>query len=255
MVDGVGLKGREMRYQAVGLILVAGLVTSCSGAGAPMGSASVVETDTPSAQESHRSVAPSPTAATSREVSVSCDDIVEESTPPQGTSGAESASTMSITDLLSRDPRFAQFCTLAEQTVSEGLGLSWLEIWDWPANRMGDNQDGVTVFAPTDDAFAALDPALLTVLEDRTVDNLLLYSLLGHHYVHRLYPSTEFEVGPQRTWSGSGTVELSLDPLTFGGCGVVETDIRVANGYVHAIDCAVVPDELADAVAPSGRTD
>jgi uncharacterized surface protein with fasciclin (FAS1) repeats len=112
---------------------------------------------------------------------------------------------------------------------------------------MGDNQDGVTVFAPTDDAFASLDPALLTAIEGRTLDNQLLYSLVGHHYVHRLYPSTDFEDGTQRTWSGSGTVELLLDPLSYGGCNVIETDIRASNGYVHAIDCVVVPDEVAEA--------
>jgi hypothetical protein len=55
--------------------------------------------------------------------------------------------------------------------------------------------------------------------------------------------------GAQRTWSGSGTVELSLDPLTFGGCNIVETDLRVTNGFVHAIDCIVLPQEVVDAAA------
>lgn len=230
-----------MKYRAVGMILIVALTASCS-AGAPMGSTSPTMDDhvaTP--QPSSGSVAPEPTPLPSREIALSCDDLRGE---------PATASETSIAGVLAGDPRFTQFCRIVEGTFSPGLGLSWLEIWDWPASRMGDNQDGVTVFAPTNDAFAALDPALRTALDDGAVDNQLLYLLLGHHYVHRLYPSADFENGPQRTWAGSGTVELSLDPLSYGGCNVIETDIRASNGYVHAIDCVVVPEQMAEAVTP-----
>lgn len=225
--------------RAVGMILIAALAASCSAEG-PVGSTRpTLGRDDATADPSERSVAPESTTSPSPEAGLSCDDL-REATP--------SASEVSIAGVLARDARFSQFCTIVEGAVSPGLGRSWLEIWDWPASRIGENQDGVTVFAPTNDAFAKLEPALLTALQDGALDNQLLYSLLGHHYVHVLYPSSQFEEGPQRTWSGSGTVQLSTDPLNYGGCNVIETDIRASNGYVHAIDCVVVPDEVAEAV-------
>lgn len=233
-------EGADMKYFAVAVTLIATLAASCSAAG-PIDSTSPSMGGQGSVEPSPRSVAPEATPRPSREIALACDDLRGE---------PASASETSIAGVLARDPRFTQFCGIVERTFSPGLGLSWLEIWDWPASRMGDDQDGVTVFVPTSDAFAALDPALLTALQDGAVDNDMLYSLLGHHYVHRLYPSTDFEAGAQRTWSGSGTVELSLDPLTYGGCNVIETDIRANNGYLHAIDCVVVPDEMREAVTP-----
>lgn len=223
-------------------ILVVTLVGACGDREPSTGSPS---------DEAETATSAVPTPSASRVASVSCDSgrETDEGGSVQGTPAAEPTSEMSIADLLGADPRFDSFCAIVERAMSPGLGLSWLEIWSWPANRMGDNRDGVTVFAPTDAAFETLDPAVLTALEAEDVDNELLYSLIGHHYVHQLYPSADFEPGPQRTWRGAGTVDLSLDPMTFGGCVVVEADLRVANGFVHAIDCVVVPQEVVDAVS------
>ena len=157
---------------------------------------------------------------------------------------------MSIAELLMIDPRFDEFRNLTEQTVSEGLGMSWLEIWDMQAERMGDNRDGVTVFVPTNAAFERLDTDLASALRAGELDNELRYTLLGHHYVHHLYPSSEWESGSQRTWRGGGDVELTLgSPPTWGGCPVAQTDIRVDNGYVHVLDGIVIPDEIQEAAA------
>lgn len=180
-------------------------------------------------------------AEVSREPAITCDTAVE-----------QEGSERTIAEWLSREPRFERFCELVEGTRSAGLGLSWLEIWHWPASRMGDNRNGVTVFAPTNEAFAALDAVTLSALLDGTVDNELRYRLLGHHYIHRLYPSDAFEPGPQPTWRGAGSVELRLDPLVFGDCGIVETDIRATNGFIHAIDCIVVPPDVADVISGAG---
>ena len=166
----------------------------------------------------------------------------------EGVTQAEAAG-MSIAELLEADPRFEEFRKLAAATVSEGLGRSWMEIWDMRAEQMGDFREGVTVFVPTDGAFERLDPGLATALDGGELGNGLRYTLLGHHYVHRLYPSSEWESGPQRTWRGGGDVELSLDPPTWAGCPIVQTDIRVANGYIHVLGGLVVPDEIQQASA------
>ena len=170
---------------------------------------------------------------------------------PVVTVAPEEAATMTIADVLRADERFSKYRALVERTRTP-IAESWLEVWDWNAARMGDDRDGVTVFVPTDAAFEMLEPAVLAVLDDPDVDNELLYALLGHHYVHRLYPSRSFEPGPQATWrrSASGPVELTLDPLTWGGSSIEQTDLRTANGYIHVIGGVVVPDEVAAAGTP-----
>lgn len=174
---------------------------------------------------------PSPTASGSQPATAASDDV-----------------TMSIADVMRSDERFSRYRDILERTETQ-IAESILAVFDFPAARMGNNRDGVTVFAPTDAAFEALDQAVLAVIEDPQVDNDLLYSLFGHHYVHRLYPSHEFEPGDQVTWrrSASGPVQLGTDPFSWGGHPIVQTDIRAANGYIHAVDGVVVPDDLAAA--------
>lgn len=180
-------------------------------------------------------------------MSITCEGVGTSEDSTGSTVTPEAAAEMSIAEMLGADPRFTRFHDLVSRTVSTGLNQSWLEIWDWPASRMGDSQEGVTVFVPDDAAFERLDPRLLTVIEDPELDNDIRYSLLGHHYVHSLYPSSEFEAGSQRTWRGAGSVELTLEPLTWGGCPVVQTDIRVSNGYIHVVDGIVIPADLRQA--------
>ena len=224
-------KGKPRPQPAV-ILLVTALLTACAGPGSP----SVVQ---PSGEME-------PSAASDAAATLS--ECASWTAPTDGASPVEPTAEMDIADLLRADARFARFCRLTERTVSSGLGVSWLEIWDFPADRMGDDQDGVTVFVPTNAAFDTLDPGIHSALERGEVANEAVYALLGHHYVHRLYPSSEFEPGLQRTWSGTGTVELTLDPITFGGCAVVQADVRVANGYVHVVDCVVLPPDLAEGI-------
>jgi hypothetical protein len=49
----------------------------------------------------------------------------------------------------------------------------------------------------TDTAFDALDPEILAAYEAGGLDNLVRYVWLGHHTVHRPYPSREFTEGLQ----------------------------------------------------------
>jgi hypothetical protein len=158
------------------------------------------------------------------------------------------AAEMSIAEYLTADPRLEHFHAVAAATNSPGLRKTWLEAWDTEGNEMGDHRQGVTVFVPMDAAFERLDPEMRVALVGAQLDNELRYTFLGHHYVHRLYPLVDFESGSQRTFRGGGSVELGMDPLTWAGCPIVETDIRLANGYIHLLDGVVVPADVLEAV-------
>jgi uncharacterized surface protein with fasciclin (FAS1) repeats len=104
--------------------------------------------------------------------------------------------------------------------------------------------DALTVFAPTDCAFAALDPATLqAALDDPTG---LLTQVLGFHVVAGqqlsaadLATTTEVE-----TFGGAVLpIEADGDTITVGGgqATVVVPDIQTANATVHLIDHVMVP--------------
>ena len=163
---------------------------------------------------------------------------------------------LTVAEVLRRDDRFTRFRKLAATTTTQ-IAVSWLEIWDNPTDRPG-NTVWLTVFAPPDTAFAALDAEIRTAYEEGRLDNLVRYTWLGHHTVHRPYPSTGFIEGLQGNWqpvgvgkwenttgpSGPVDVELTLEPLAYGGCPILQTDLRAANGYIHVVGGVVLTDDL-----------
>ena len=102
----------------------------------------------------------------------------------------------------------------------------------------------LTVFAPTDCAFAALDEATLNAaLADPTG---LLTQVLGFHVVagERLSAEDLAGVTELQTFSGATLpVEANGDEITIGGgqATVVVPDIQTANATVHLIDTVMLP--------------
>jgi uncharacterized surface protein with fasciclin (FAS1) repeats len=99
-----------------------------------------------------------------------------------------------------------------------------------------------TVFAPTDEAFAALP--------EGTVDNLLmeenqqqLADILLYHVVPGAVMSTDLEDGMMADTALEGeTVEISLsDGVMVDGANVVTADIEASNGVIHVIDAVIMP--------------
>jgi transforming growth factor-beta-induced protein len=108
----------------------------------------------------------------------------------------------------------------------------------------------LTVFAPTDCAFAALDPATLeAALADPTG---LLTQVLGFHVVpgEQLDSSELADLTEVTTFTGA-TLPLSSDGQTLtvgdGQARVVVPDIQTANATVHLIDNVMVPPSPAPA--------
>ena len=104
-----------------------------------------------------------------------------------------------------------------------------------------------TVFAPTNDAFAALPPKVVDFLLDNPdeLERVLLYHVVAGAAVF----SDDLERGPVETAGGSD-VFVRLDPIRINDSRVIFADIKAKNGVVHVIDEVLIPPTLR---IPPGR--
>ncbi len=100
------------------------------------------------------------------------------------------------------------------------------------------NGDEFTVFAPIDDAFAKIDPA---VIESLKTDSATLTSILTYHVIPGQLSPDEI-VGTQTTVQG-GTVEVagSGDAITVNDATVVCGGVQTANATVYLVDSVLMP--------------
>lgn len=95
-----------------------------------------------------------------------------------------------------------------------------------------------TVFAPTDDAFAKIDPATIDQLK---TNKDLLTSILTYHVVPG-QATPDKVVGTHKTVQGADvTVTGSGDHLQVNGANVVCGGVRTANATVYLIDTVLMP--------------
>lgn len=102
-----------------------------------------------------------------------------------------------------------------------------------------------TVFAPTDDAFAALPEGTVeTLLEDPTGDltNILLYHVVAGNVMAA--DVVDMDGAAVETVGGSSfTITVDGDSVMVDGANVVMTDIETSNGVIHVIDAVIIPAE------------
>jgi uncharacterized surface protein with fasciclin (FAS1) repeats len=98
-----------------------------------------------------------------------------------------------------------------------------------------------TVFAPTDDAFAALPAG--------TVEGLLndiptLTGILTYHVVAAKAMSGDLAMGCNAVATVNGaeiTICRSASGVTVNGANVVAADVEASNGVIHVIDAVILP--------------
>lgn len=101
-----------------------------------------------------------------------------------------------------------------------------------------------TVFAPTDEAFAALPEGVLDQLMQPENRDLLV-KVLTYHVVPGAVMSADLTSGEVATVEGSPvTVAVEEDAVTVNGANVIQTDIAATNGVIHAIDQVIIPPDL-----------
>ncbi len=101
-----------------------------------------------------------------------------------------------------------------------------------------------TVFAPTDEAFAALPAG--------TLDKLLLpenketlSKILTYHVVSGAVPSSDIETGTVATVEGGDLdVTANAGDVSVNDATVSQPDVTASNGVIHVIDAVLLPPDL-----------
>ena len=142
---------------------------------------------------------------------------------PMDSAGSEDPGT--IVDIAAGNPDFSTLVTaVTEAGLVETLS----------------GEGPFTVFAPTNDAFAAIPADQLdAILADKEqLTKILTYHVLaGKVMAGDLQPTQSVA-----TVEGQNVdIEVTASGATINGCNIVKTDIVASNGVIHVIDCVLLP--------------
>jgi uncharacterized surface protein with fasciclin (FAS1) repeats len=143
----------------------------------------------------------------------------------------ETTETMAAGDIVAVASSDPQFSTLVAAVAAAGL----VETLQGPGP--------FTVFAPTNDAFAALPAGL--------VDKLLLpenketlAKILTYHVLAAKVMAADVTAGDVATVEGS-TIAIATDGgVMVNDANVIATDVAASNGVIHAIDAVLLPPDV-----------
>ena len=109
-----------------------------------------------------------------------------------------------------------------------------------------------TVFAPTNAAFAKLKRTAPDTYAAVAGDKALLTKVLTYHVLAKRIPSTAAVAAAKKNASVKSvqgepiTLSVRAGKLTLNGTSkVIVTDVKAANGVIHAIDSVIVPPSLS----------
>lgn len=139
------------------------------------------------------------------------------------------------------------------------------------AAALGNKEISLTVFAPTNDAFAALLTALDVKAEDLLKNTALLNSVLAYHVVPGVYRSAavaelnDVYLGTALADDGvnaDGVIvsalkvavadgKVSLTTSSGGTANITAVDVEAANGIGHVIDAVLIPGKNAVEADPA----
>jgi len=107
-----------------------------------------------------------------------------------------------------------------------------------------------TVFAPTNEAFAAALATLGKTLDQLTAEDLK--PILTYHVVSGTVKSTDLKAGPVKTLSGISAFISTSGGAKVNDATVTSADILASNGVVHVIDKVLLPPNLVQAAGYAG---
>lgn len=155
-------------------------------------------------------------------------EVPSTTTPPgPGASDNQSKNLLALTE------SNASFTTLTKALKAAGLTGAL------------QGKDNLTIFAPTDAAFAKLPPDALQELL-KPANKEVLIKILTYHVVPGKVLSTDLKSGEVKSLEG-GTINVKVDPangVTVNDAKVTQADITGSNGVIHAIDQVILPPDL-----------
>lgn len=102
-----------------------------------------------------------------------------------------------------------------------------------------------TVFAPTDEAFAALPAGLVDkLLLPENVE--ILKDILLYHVISGSEVTSDMVAAGDITTAGGdvATIAVDGDTITIDGAKITAVDVQASNGVIHVIDAVMVPDDV-----------
>ena len=147
---------------------------------------------------------------------------------------------MDIVETASADDRF--------ETLVAAVGAAGL------ADALSAPNGPYTVFAPTDDAFAALPEGTVGAL---LADIPALQRVLKYHVASGLLPASEVvkldgksaeTIGGELVW-----IELKDGKVYVNDAEVIITDVKTSNGIIHVIDAVLVPMDIVETASADDR--
>ncbi len=101
-----------------------------------------------------------------------------------------------------------------------------------------------TVFAPTNEAFAALPAGLVDKLL-LPANKAVLAQILTYHVVSGKVMAADVKAGDVKSVEGSNiAVTVDGGVKLNGSANVIATDVAASNGVIHAIDAVILPPGL-----------
>ncbi|MBD2677261.1 MULTISPECIES: fasciclin domain-containing protein [Nostoc] len=147
--------------------------------------------------------------------------------PPAGTSETQGKNLLALAE------SNASFTTLTKALKAAGL------------TEALQGKDNLTIFAPTDAAFAKLPAdAVRDLLKPENKEVLL--KLLTYHVVPGKVLSRDLKSGEVKSLEG-GVINVKVDGangVTVNDAKVTQADITASNGVIHAIDNVILPPDL-----------
>ncbi|MCC5645369.1 S-layer homology domain-containing protein [Nostoc sp. CHAB 5824] len=117
-----------------------------------------------------------------------------------------------------------------------------------------------TVFAPTDEAFAALPAATLQQLQ-QPENREALIKILRYHVVPGAVTASQLSAGELKTYE-ERPVNIQIDSasnqVSVNNARVIQADVKASNGVIHAINQVLVPPDINISQLnqpPTGNTD
>ena len=161
--------------------------------------------------------------------------------------GGTAGGTQTGTDIVSLAASSSSLTTLTSLLKTAGLA----DILQQPGPY--------TVFAPTDQAFAALPAATLQQLQQPENRDALI-KILSYHVVPGAVTSSQLSAGELRT-SEQSAVNIQIDrannQVSVNNARVIQADVQASNGVIHAINQVLVPPDVNISQlnqAPTGNT-